>query len=138
MDAEARFHERIWDLAERAERDGQAFSPPEDPPDEDRAMHYLREGAGPAVSLYIEARTGGQMVHFPPPEYHALEDAMNWWFELYAACYGRDVEVDRALREAAELLIDTHNIRDVAVVLTHVPESSQGADSPAAGTPAED
>lgn len=134
MDAESRFHERIWDLAERAERDRQAFSPPEDSLDDDRAMHYLREGAGPAISLYVEARTGGRMVHFPPPEYHALEGAMNTWFELYAACYGQQVAVDRALREAAELLIDTHNIRDVAVVLTHVPESAKGADSASAGT----
>lgn len=137
MDAAARFHERIHALAERAERHSQEFSPPANPPDPDRAMHYLREGAGPAVSLYVEARTGGQMVHFPPPEYHALEDAMNSWFELYAACYGHDIEVDRALREAAELLIDTHNIQDVAVMLTHVPESAKGGNA-TADTPAND
>jgi len=85
-------------------------------------MVFLREGAGPAISLYVEARTGGMMVHFPPPEYNALEGAMNTWLELYAACYGVDLEADWALKEAAELLIDTHNVRDVAELLTHVPD----------------
>jgi len=122
MSAASRFHERVWDLAERAERDERDFSPPETPPDEERAMAYLREGAGEAVALFVEARTGGLMVHFPPDEYEALEGAMNIWLELYAACYGVDLEGDWALREAAELLIDTHNIRDVAMVLTRVPE----------------
>jgi hypothetical protein len=74
------------------------------------------------VSLYVEARTGGNMVHFPPDEYHALEGAMNDYLELYAACYGVDVTAEYALREAAELLIDTHNIKDVAQILTGVPE----------------
>jgi len=122
MSAASRFHERAWDLAERAERDRRDFSPPADPPDEERAMTVLREGAGPAVSLFVESRTGGNMVHFPPEEYDALEGAMNTWLELYAACYGVDLEADWALREAAELLIDTHNIRDVASILTQVPD----------------
>ena len=122
MTAEARFAERIEDLADRATADCAAFEPPADPPDEQQAMSYLRDGAGPAVSLYVEARTGGRMVHFPPDQYHALENAMNDWFELYAACYGVDVDADVALRKAAELLIDTHNIKDVAQILTGVPE----------------
>jgi hypothetical protein len=127
MDAEARFHGRIHDLAERAERDRAAFAPPTDPPAADRAMALLRDGAGPVVSLYVEARTGGQMVHFPPAEYHALEGAMNTYLDLYTACYGVDVDADWTLREAAELLIDTQNIRDVAVMLTHVPEGEKPA-----------
>lgn len=127
MSAETRFHERIHAHAERADRHRTEFSPPDSPPAEEQAMRFLREGAGPAVSLYVEARTGGQMVHFPPAEYHALEDAMNTWFELYAACYGVDVEADWAIREAAELLVDTHNIKDVAVMLTHVPEAAKGS-----------
>jgi hypothetical protein len=121
MDAHARFAERIWHLAERAEREQRAFDPPACPPEEDEAMDYLRGGAGPAVSLFVEARTGRHMVRFEPEEYHALEGAMNTWFGLYAACYGVDMEADFALREAAQLLVDTHNIRDVATVLTHVP-----------------
>ena len=122
MTAEARFAERIEDLADRATADCAAFETPADPPDEQQAMSYLRDGAGPAVSLYVEARTGGLMVHFPPDQYHALENAMNDWFELYAACYGVDVDADVALQKAAELLIDTHNIKDVAQILTGVPE----------------
>lgn len=127
MDAEARFHERIHDLAARAERDRAEFSPPADPPAEDRAMEFLREGAGPAISLYVEARTGGEMVHFPPAEYQALEGAMNTYLELYTGCYGVGVDGNWTLREAAELLIDTHNIRDVAAMLTHVPENEKPA-----------
>ena len=85
-------------------------------------MNYLREGAGPAISLFVEARTGQHMIQFQTDAYNALEAAMNDWLELYAACYGRDIEADYALREAAQLLLDTHNIKDVAEVLTKVPE----------------
>jgi hypothetical protein len=138
MDEATRFHGRIHDLAERAEQHREQFSPPSDPPAPDRAMEILREGAGPAVSLYVEARTGGQMVHFPPEEYHALEGAMNTWLELYAACYGVDIDADWAIREAAQLLVDTHNIEDVAVMLTHVPESAKGQVPRGSGTPAND
>jgi hypothetical protein len=119
---ENRFHERIHDLAERATADCAAFEPPTDPPADAEAIEILRSGVGPAISLYIEARTGGTMVHFPPDEYHALEGAVNDWLELYAACYGADIEAEVTLRVAAELLIDTHNIKDVAEILTGVPE----------------
>jgi hypothetical protein len=122
MDTQQRFAARIGDIADEATADCAAFEAPADPPDAERAMEYLREGAGPAVSLYVEARTGGNMVHFPPDQYHALEGAMNDYLELYAACYGVDVTAEYALREAAELLIDTHNIKDVAQILTGVPE----------------
>lgn len=121
MDAQTRFTERIWDHAERVEAEMAAFDPPDDPPAEDRAMEFLREGAGPAIALFVEARTGRHMVHFPPEPYEALETAMNGWLELYAACYGADIDADFALREAAELLVDTHNIKDVAELLTKVP-----------------
>jgi hypothetical protein len=117
-----RFHERIHDLADQATADCAAFEAPPDPPADAQAMDILRNGVGPAVSLYIEARTGGTMVHFPPDEYHELEGAVNDWLELYAACYGADIEPEVTLRVAAELLIDTHNIRDVAEILTGIPE----------------
>jgi hypothetical protein len=121
MDAQTRFTERIWELSERVESEAAAFDPPEDPPAEEQAMTFLREGAGPAISLFVEARTGRHMVHFPPEPYGALESAMNDWLELYAACYGVDINADYALREAAQLLLDTHNIKDVAELLTKVP-----------------
>jgi hypothetical protein len=47
---------------------------------------------------------------------------MNTYLELYAACYGADIDASFAVTEAAELLVDTHNIHDVATMLTHVPE----------------
>lgn len=122
MDAKARFEERIQTLSERARRHRETFDPPEDPPDEQRAMHFLREGAGPAISLFVEARTGQHMVQFDPDRYRDLEWAMNEWLTLYAACYGVDIDADFALREAAQLLVDTHNIHDVAQLLTYVPQ----------------
>jgi hypothetical protein len=122
MDEQTGFHERIWDLADEATAVCAAFEPPAEPPDEERAMGYLREGAGPAVALFVQARTGGRMVHFPPDEYQALEETMNDYLDLYCACYGVDVEGTVQLREAAELLVDTRNIGDVAQILTGVPE----------------
>jgi hypothetical protein len=122
MSAQARFTQRIRTLADEVTADREEFDPPADPPDEEQAMSYLREGAGPAVSLYVEARTGGTMVHFPPDDYHTLEGAMNSWLELYAACYGVELDAEFTIREAAELLVDTHNIQDVAQILTGVPE----------------
>ena len=121
-DAEQRFATRIHELADEATADCAAFEPPASTPDTEQAMEYLREGAGPAISLYVEARTGGMMVHFPPDEYQALEGAMNDWLELYAACYGVDTTAEYTVREAAELLVDTHNIKDVAQILTGVPD----------------
>lgn len=117
-----RFGERIDHLADQATAECAAFEPPASPPNTEQAMSYLREGAGPAISVYVEARTGGQMVQFPPDQYHALEGAMNDWLGLYAACYGVEMTPGYALREGAELLLDTHNIKDVAQILTGVPE----------------
>lgn len=124
--AQSRFTERIETLAARAERHEEAFDRPApgELPAEERAMKFLREGVGPAVSLYVEARTGGLMVHFPPAEYGALEGAMNDWLTLYAACYGVDLDATYTVREAAELLVDTHNVQDVAQILTGIPERS--------------
>jgi hypothetical protein len=112
---------RIDDLVARAAADRAAFDPPADPPDEDAAMRYLREGVGPAVWVYVEGRTGDAWERFDPKAFARLEDALNDWLELYAACYGRDVTADVTLREAAELLLDTRNVRDTAQLLTHVP-----------------
>ena len=113
--------ERIETLSARADRDREGFEPPRNPPDEERALEYLIDGAGDAVALYIEARTG-EFVRFTDEEFALLERAFNDWLELYAACYGADIEAAFTLRAAAELLIETHNIRDTAQLLTHVPE----------------
>ena len=111
--------ERIEDLAARAEADRAAFDPPADPPDQKRAMEYLRNGAGEAVRLYVDARVDG-FVHIPPAAFDQLEGAMNDWLELYAACYGVEMDADFTVRKAAELLLETHNIKDTAVMLTQV------------------
>lgn len=120
------YRSRIESIAEAAERDRERFHPPSDPPDVERAMAYLREGAGQAVWCYIEARTG-EFVRLDAEEFELLEGAMNEWFELYARCYGIDIEAEFTVRQAAELLVETHNIRDVARVLTHVPSRTSSA-----------
>lgn len=117
---EAEAADRIDTLVDRARSDREAFERPDHPPAADRAMTYLREGVGPAVWTYVEARTNGFVV-IPPDDFARLEGAMNDWLELYSRCYGTDIEADFTIREAAELLIETRNIRDVAQLLTHVP-----------------
>ncbi|MFB6228556.1 MAG: hypothetical protein ABEH88_08345 [Halobacteriales archaeon] len=124
---EAEARRRIEDLADRAVADRAAFDPPADPPDETQAMEYLREGAGEAVWLYVDARVNG-FVHIPPDAFEELEGAMNTWLELYAACYGVEMDAAFTVRKAAELLLETHNIKDTAAMLTRVgtgePETS--------------
>ena len=115
------FGDRIDELVDRARRDRAAFEPPAEPPDEDAALEYLIEGAGVAVGLYIEARTG-DMVRFDEDEFARLERALNDWLELYAACYGVELETAFSVREAAEVLIETQNIRDAATLLTQIPD----------------
>ena len=112
--------DRIDDLAASARSDHAAFEPPADPPDEESARGSLRDGFGQAGWCYVDARTNG-FDHIDPDDFSALEGAMNRWLELYAACYGVDVEADVTIRKAAELLLETHNVRDTAQVLTHVP-----------------
>jgi hypothetical protein len=114
--------DRIDDLARAAEQRRAAFDPPADPPDEERAMAILREGFGPTVSLYVACRTGGRAVRFGEAEFARLQRAMNEWLELYTACYGVEIEADFTARTAAEALLDTENVHDVARVLTGVPD----------------
>ncbi|WP_254524680.1 hypothetical protein [Natrinema caseinilyticum] len=90
--------------------------------DPDEADHYLRDGAGQAIWLYIEARTGGRLVPFSEYEFDALEAAMNRWFECYARCHGVELEAEFTVREAAEVLLETRNIVDTTQLLTRVPE----------------
>ncbi len=115
------FPERVAELSARAVRDREEFEPPSDLPDEEQALEYLVDGAGEAVALYIEARTG-ELFRFDDAEFALLERAFNDWLELYAACYGVDLEASFTVREAAELLIETQSIREAALLLTHVPE----------------
>ncbi|MGM0592096.1 MAG: hypothetical protein ACQETI_10805 [Halobacteriota archaeon] len=115
------YYERICDHAEAASDARAAFDPPARPPAEAEAMEFLRFGLGPLVTLYIEARTAGWDVRFSAEELELFHRATNDWLTLYAACYGVEFETDFTVREAAEILIRTHNIRDTAELLTHVP-----------------
>ncbi|WP_254534782.1 hypothetical protein [Halomarina litorea] len=113
---------RIERLARRATLACEWFVPPANPPDEARALDYLREGLGPTVWCYVEGRTGGRRVAFSPAEFARLERTMNDWLDLYAACYGVDLDAEFSLRTAAELLVETRDVRDTAALLTHVPD----------------
>lgn len=116
----SRYGPRIAALERRAERDRASFDAELD--DEQAAERYLRDGAGQAIWLYVEARTGGRLVPFSKAEFAALEDAMNTWVELYAKSYGVDLEAEFTLREAAELLLETRNVHHTAQLLTGVPD----------------
>jgi hypothetical protein len=124
----SRYGPRIAALARRAERERAAFDDGRRGTESadavagpDDADEYLRDGAGHAIWLYVEARTGGRTVPFTEPELAALEDAMNRWLECYARCHGVDLEAAFTVREAAELLLDTRNVVDTAQLLTCVP-----------------
>lgn len=108
---------RIETLAARAREERERFEPPGDP--DERALSYLREGLWPVLSEYIEARSNGERL--PAADHAALENALNRWLSLYARCYGVDIDAEFAVREAAEVFVDTHDIRDTAQLLTDVP-----------------
>lgn len=120
---------RIAALARQADRDREQLrDSPAGPtgsdgngPSSDPRREYLREGAGRAIWLYVEGRTGGRFIQFSPAEYEALESAMNAWFECYAWSHGVELDASFTLREAAELLLETRNIHDVGQLLTGVP-----------------
>lgn len=115
------YRARIDDLAARAERERATFDPPENPPDEERAMAVLREGFGPLVVLYLDARTADRDVAFSGAELAQFHRATNDWLALYARCHGVAMDPDTTIRAAAEALIETHNVRDTAQLLTQVP-----------------
>jgi hypothetical protein len=116
-----RFGERVRSLAAEARAARERFDPPDESAADERALTVARDGVGPAVSLYIEARTGGRMVEFTHEEFRLLQRTLNDWLTLYARCYGVDIDAEFTIREAAEVLLRTHNIRDTAQLLTCVP-----------------
>lgn len=111
---------RIDRLAERAREDAAAFDPPREPPDERAARTYLVDGAGEALGVYLDARTGGELYRFGEREYERLEEAFNTWLGLYAACYGVEMDPSVTLRTAAEAFVDTHDLVAVARTVTGV------------------
>lgn len=121
------YAERVAVFAEQAERDRETFDTPENPPAEERAMGFLREGLGPLAALYLEARTAEWDVEFSAAELEEFHRATNDWLWLYARCYGYDLEPDITVRKVAEVLLETHNIRDTAQLLTQVPPKERDA-----------
>jgi len=109
---------RVDNLHEIAEAARSAFEAPDDP--EERALAYCRHGLWPVLAVYVDRR--GAHAQLGQPHHDRLESALNTWLELYARSYGADVVVDFSVREAAELFVSTHNVRDVAQLLTDVPE----------------
>jgi len=122
METDDAVERRVDEVAAEAAAAAESFEPPAAPPDEDEATRIVREGLGPTVSLFVEVRTGGRSVHLPPATYDRLEGAMNDWLGMYARCYGVELDADYELRTAAQLLVDTHDARDVARILTGVPD----------------
>jgi hypothetical protein len=118
--SESAYAARIEAAVERYRGASAAFEPPAEPPAADRAMTHLREGLGPTIMIYVDARVNDWGVEFSEREFDLLHEAMNGYLELYAACYGVEMDADFAVRTAAELMIDTHNVADVAAMLTQV------------------
>jgi hypothetical protein len=115
------YRDRIETLAERAREDRRGFDPPDDPPDEERAVEFLRDGVGEVVAVYVEARTG-EFAPLDRPEMSGMERALNDWLALYARCHGREIEVDLTVREVAEAVIETRDVVESARLLTGVPD----------------
>jgi hypothetical protein len=121
-DVHSEYYDRIREHAARASEARESFDPPREPPADEEAMDYLRDGLGPLVALYVELRTETWDVELSAEEHDLLHRALNDWLELWTACHGVRTDADFTIRTAAELLIETHNVRDVAQLLTDVPE----------------
>ncbi|MCH7660971.1 MAG: hypothetical protein IH933_10470 [Euryarchaeota archaeon] len=102
---------------EHALKERAAFEPPENP--DERSLSYLCEGLWPVLERYIAARSSGERLS--EEEHDELERALNTWLELYALCYGVEIDAAFSVREGAELFVGTHDLRDTAQLLTHVP-----------------
>lgn len=113
--------ERIDALTTRARRERDSFVvDPGEVPATERAMEYLRNGFGPTVWCYVDARTGDWQ-SLTESEMARLDQGTNDWLAVYARCHGTEIDPDVSIRSAAEVLIETHNVRDTAQLLTGVP-----------------
>ncbi|MFB6254165.1 MAG: hypothetical protein ABEI06_06120 [Halobacteriaceae archaeon] len=115
---------RIHTLSSKAEDRLSEFSTPDNLPDEQRALGFLTEGVGQAIKIYIDLHATDQDIRLSTTDQAKLENAMNTYLMLYAKCYGRDITPEFSIREAAEIFIDTHNIRDTAQILTQIPDTT--------------
>jgi hypothetical protein len=116
----ATYDDRVRQLDRRSREFAAALDP--EPPEEALAADVLRLGVGPTVALYCEARTGGEPHRFDRRQFRRLQAAFDRWLACYGACYGVELPGSYSLRTAAELLVDTHDARAVATILTGVPD----------------
>ncbi|GAA0257667.1 hypothetical protein [Halobaculum roseum] len=94
-------------------------------PDEAAAADAARDGLGPVVARYIEARTGS-VERLSSEGLGDLDRACNDWLVVYARRYGVECDPGVPVRTAAEALLDTHDIVATARVLTGVPAPGDG------------
>ncbi|MEF8801117.1 MAG: hypothetical protein V5A38_08705 [Halolamina sp.] len=121
----SRYAERIEGLAREARIAREAWTdeePRDAEPDEQRALEAARDGLGPVVACYIEARTSDDPPRFSAREHQLLRRATRDWLECFTRCHGIAHDADATVRSAAELLLETHDIVAVAQLLTGVPE----------------
>ncbi len=91
-----------------------------DPPADAAARRAARDGLGPVVACYIEARVSEEE-RVQPRDLDLLNRATEDWLAVYARHLGVDCAPSVPVRVAAETLLDTRNIVSVARVLTGVP-----------------
>lgn len=84
-------------------------------------LSAARDGLGPVLAVYVKARSSDEPVRFSGTELDLLHRATNDWLVVYARQRGVDVDPDATVREAAELLVDTHDVVDVAAQLVGLP-----------------
>lgn len=116
----SRYAERIQRLAAEAGEARAALTGDLPAPDEQRALEAARDGLGPVVACYIEARTGDDLVRLSAREHRLLRQATRDWLECFARWHGVAHDADATVRAGAELLLDTHDIVAVAELLTGV------------------
>lgn len=113
---------RIRQLATEAREIRESTTTAENDPDLDLTpLAAARDGLGPVLAVYVEARAGDEPVRFEQTELDLLHRATNDWLVVYARQRGVDADPNVTVREAAELLIDTHDVVDVAAQLVGLP-----------------
>lgn len=118
-DAPSRFADRIAGLVGEAAAARVDTSVAADP-DPDAARRVARDGLGSVVACYIEARTSDDPARFSTTELAGLNRATRDWLTCYARTLGVDHDSDATVRGAAELLLATYDVVEVARRLTGV------------------
>lgn len=115
----SRYADRIESLADEARATREAL-PVADDPNPQRAVELARDGLGSVVACYVEARTSDDPPRFSAREHRLLQRATRDWLTCYARHVGVAHESDATVRGAAELLLATHDVVEVARRLTGV------------------